>query len=294
MTGKFSVPNVNITTADKKVYRIKLLLATDAVHNDQHTVGRVLFPHNIGLSCSHNADNFYNMGYWTSKNLKNVGFNYAFAPTVAVSHNPQWGRYYETMGQEPDMISKYAQNFVQGLQAVTGNKISGVLGSVKHFFGDGATLFGANEGNSRVYNFTTFVNRNTQGYVGAIASNIGNVMASYSGINEVRNSLNSYYLQGLLREDLGFNGFVISDYDELTRVPHQTYPTGFVNMTEDEAAATIMNAGVDMVMLSNPLALVERYIKHMKKHVTNNRVFLTRLEDAVAKILSVKFAMNLI
>lgn len=80
----------------------------------------------------------------------------------------------------------------------------------------------------------------------------------------------------------------------MTRVPSQTYPTGFVNMTEDEAAATIMNAGVDMFMLSNPLALVERYIKHMKKHVNNNRVQLTRLEDAVAKILSVKLAMGLV
>jgi beta-glucosidase len=99
LSNKFSAPNVNVTTAEKKTYRIKLLLATDAVHNDQHTVGRVLFPHNIGLSCSHNADNFYNVGYWTQTNLKKTGFNYAFAPTVAVSHNPQWGRYYESMGQ---------------------------------------------------------------------------------------------------------------------------------------------------------------------------------------------------
>lgn len=94
LSSKFSTANVNVTTADKKTYRIKLLLATDAVHNDQHTVGRVLFPHNIGLSCTHNPDNFYNLGYWTQTNLKRVGFNYAFAPTVAVSHNPQWGRYY--------------------------------------------------------------------------------------------------------------------------------------------------------------------------------------------------------
>ena len=200
LSNKFSAPNVNVTTADKKTYRIKLLLGTDAVHNDQHTVGRVLFPHNIGLSCSHNSDNFYNMGYWTQTNLKKVGFNYAFAPTVAVSHNPQWGRYYETMGQEPDYIYKYAQNFVSGLQSVSGNKISGVLGCVKHFFGDGATFYGANEGDARVYNFTTFVDRNTKGYAGAIASNIGNVMASYSGINDIRNSINAYYLQGLLRE----------------------------------------------------------------------------------------------
>ena len=102
------------------------------------------------------------------------------------------------------------------MQSVSGNKISGVLGSVKHFFGDGATFYGANEGDTRVYNMTTFVSRNTQGYVGAINSNIGNVMASYSGTNDIRNSINSYYLQSLLREDLGFDGFVISNYDELS------------------------------------------------------------------------------
>lgn len=103
------------------------------------------------------------------------------------------------MGQEPDYIEKYAQNFVSGLQSVSGNKISGVLGSVKHFLGDGATYLGANEGDARVYNFDTFVKRNTRGYVGAISSNIGTVMASYSGVNDVRNSMNSYYLQSLLR-----------------------------------------------------------------------------------------------
>ena len=217
LTSKFSNIGVSVKASDK-TYKVKILLATDAVHNDQHTVGRVLFPHNIGLSCSHNPDNFYNMGYWTQTNLKKVGFNFAFAPTVAVSHNPQWGRYFETMGQESDWIQQYAQKYVTGLQSVTNNRISGVLGSVKHFFGDGATYYGANEGDTRVYNFTTFVGRNTKGYIGAIASEIGNVMASYSGINDIPMSINSYYLQNLLREELKFGGFVISDYDVLSKV----------------------------------------------------------------------------
>lgn len=85
---------INVTANNGKTYRIKPLLGTDAVHGDQHVSGSILFPHNIGLSCSHNPNHFYNAGYWVSKNIKRYGFNYAFAPTVAVSHNPQWGRYY--------------------------------------------------------------------------------------------------------------------------------------------------------------------------------------------------------
>jgi beta-glucosidase len=90
---------MQITTAEGKIYDIGLLIATDAVHNDQHVSGNILFPHNIGLSCSHNPAHFYNLGKWTAQNVQKSGFNYVFAPTVAVSHNPQWGRYYETLGQ---------------------------------------------------------------------------------------------------------------------------------------------------------------------------------------------------
>ena len=93
-TSKFSNITEKVTTNSGKTYEISLLLATDAVHNDQHVTGTILFPHNIGLSCSHNPDNFFNMGKWTAQNVKKSGFNYAFAPTVAVSHNPQWGRFY--------------------------------------------------------------------------------------------------------------------------------------------------------------------------------------------------------
>jgi beta-glucosidase len=216
LTKKFSGLYEEVTTEDKKVYRIKLLLATDAVHNDQHVLGTVLFPHNIGLSCSHNPQHFYNQGFWTSASLKKSGFNYAFSPTVAVSHNPQWGRYYETMGQEENFIYLYAKEFVRGLQNVdtASGRVNGVVASVKHFMADGATLYGANQGDARVYNFKTFISHNIQGYKGAIESEVGTVMASYSAINDIPMSLNNYYLQNLLKEDLGFGGFVISDYNQ--------------------------------------------------------------------------------
>lgn len=218
LTKKFASSYQEVTTADKKVYRVKLLLATDAVHNDQHVLGTVLFPHNIGLSCSHNPQNFFNQGYWTANSLKKSGFNYAFSPTVAVSHNPQWGRYYETMGQEDNFIYLYAKEFVRGLQNVdtAAGKINGVLASVKHFMGDGATLYGANQGDARVHSSKTFINHNVQGYKGAIESEVGTVMASYSAVNDIPMSLNSFYLQNLLRADLGFGGFVISDYNQVS------------------------------------------------------------------------------
>jgi len=143
-------------------------LATDAVHNNQHVAGTILFPHNIGLSCSHNPDNFKNQGYWTGKNVRESGFHYAFAPTVAVSHNPQWGRYYESMGQEPEYISQYAKAFVTGLQQIDGGKINGAVGSVKHFFGDGATLYGADEGSVDAGSYSGFYDHNIKGYEGGI------------------------------------------------------------------------------------------------------------------------------
>ena len=98
LADKFNY-TINVTANNGKTYRIKPFLATDAVHGDQHVSGNVLFPHNIGLSCTHNPKHFFNAGYWTTSSMKKYGFNYAFAPTVAVSHNPQWGRFYETMGQ---------------------------------------------------------------------------------------------------------------------------------------------------------------------------------------------------
>lgn len=141
LASKFNY-TITVNTNGGKTYGIKPLLGTDAVHNNQHVVGTILFPHNIGLSCTHNAQNFYNAGYWTGKNVKTSGFNYAFAPTVAVSHNPQWGRYYETLGQEHNKIFEYAKSFTEGLQGKP-DAWTGVLGSVKHFFGDGATMYGA-------------------------------------------------------------------------------------------------------------------------------------------------------
>lgn len=94
LTDRLKDLTVNVTTKDRTTYRIKLFLGQDAVHGQQHVLGNVIFPHNIGLSMTHNEDHFLNMGYWTKLSMMKTGFNYAYAPSVAVSHNPQWGRFY--------------------------------------------------------------------------------------------------------------------------------------------------------------------------------------------------------
>lgn len=141
-----------VNTADGEVH-IKPLLGTDAVHGNQHAVGELLWPHNIGLAASHNPENFKNAGYWNKVSLLKSGFNFAFAPTVAVSHNPKWGRFYETMGTDPTQIKKYAKEYVAAIQDADGQHLNGVLASTKHFFGDGATFNGNDEGNVHVNDF---------------------------------------------------------------------------------------------------------------------------------------------
>lgn len=248
LAAKFANVLEKVTTNSGKTYEISPLLATDAVHNNQHVAGTILFPHNIGLSCSHNPANFFNAGKWTAQNVKASGFNYAFAPTVAVSHNPQWGRFYETMGQDEEMIYKYAQAFTEGVQGKPG-ALTGVLASVKHYLGDGATMYGADEGNAHVSSYKSFLYRNSQGYNGSIAAEVGSVMCSYSAINYLPMAF-SPLINSHLRNQLKFDGFVIGDYDELNKVIYNQLPSGFQTFFGlNESISTIFNAGTDMMMM---------------------------------------------
>jgi beta-glucosidase len=139
------------------------------------------------------------MGYWTQQSMKKTGFNYAYAPSVAVSHNPQWGRFYESLGQEDEWIEKYGQSFVKGLMDVSNGKINGVLGGAKSFFGDGASRFGANEGSANVINYKSYLKHNSPGYKGAISSSLGSVVVAYGGTNYIPSAYDSYLKLGFLR-----------------------------------------------------------------------------------------------
>ena len=134
--------------------------------------------------------------------------------------------------------------------------------------------------------------------MGAASSEVGSVMVSYSAINYIPSSYNSVFLLGMLREDIRFGGFTISDYDDLLRTETMSLPRTFMNMTEDRGYALMVNAGVDMIMLSAERGLVQkqldRIIKEAKKVVEKDLLFEDRLAEAVTRILQVKMAMGLV
>lgn len=194
------------------------------------------------------------------------------------------------MGQDHDMIYQYGKSFIEGLQGTPGS-LTGVLGSVKHFIGDGATLYGADEGNARISSFKTFLNHNIQGYNGSIAAEVGTVMVSYSGINWLPMAF-SPMVSYLLRQKLNFDGFIISDYDELQRVIDQQLPTDLQTFYAiNESTSLIMNAGTDMMMIPSKGGFLD-YIENTKMILENGTITLDRLNDAVARILSVKLALG--
>ena len=274
------------------------LLGTDAVHGNQHVVGEVLFPHNIGLAATHNPQNFFEAGYHNGASVKASGWNYAFSPTVAASHNYQWGRFYESMGADPKMIQEYAAAYVAGIQMpdpISGG-LKGVLASVKHFLGDGATYLGVDEGNATVHDFKSFLDVNMAGYHGGIESCAGNVMCSYSAVNRIPMSINAELVEGVLKEEAKFDGFVISDYDEVGKVEGQGWPTSNIKMDRVDSIANIINAGSDMMMLAstNSAVAIDYYQKPLKGLVESGAVSMDRINDAVTRILAVKKAMGLI
>ena len=194
------------------------------------------------------------------------------------------------MGQEEDMIYKYAEAFTQGLQGKPG-ALTGVLGSVKHYLGDGATMYGADEGSAHVGSFKSFLHRNSQGFNGSISAEVGSVMCSYSAINYLPMAF-SPLLNTHLRDKLNFDGFVIGDYNELDKVQDQTLPTDIQKIDAiDDAAATVLNAGTDMMMIPDRDDFLG-YIDGVKSSLGNHTLNIDRLQDAVAKIISVKLALG--
>lgn len=198
------------------------------------------------------------------------------------------------MGQEDDLIYQYAKSFTEGLQGKPG-QLTGILGSAKHFYADGATIYGADEGNVNVGSFKSFIYHNTQGYNGSLKAEVGSVMCSYSSINWLPVAIGPA-LNTILRQKLGFDGFVISDYDEVERVKTQGLPTDlFIVNSTSESLTQIVNAGIDMLMLPgyNGLKAITDVIAGYKQAINVNKtISIERLNDAVARIISVKLALG--
>ena len=255
---------------------IPVIWGTDAVHGHNNVIGATIFPHNIGLGAANNPELMREIGEITALEVAATGIDWVFAPTLAVVRNDTWGRTYEGYSEDPEIVRAYAGEIVKGLQGVGSNRFGSdkVVATAKHFVGDGGTQGGVDQGNT-VVTESELRNIHAQGYISALGAGAQTVMASYNSWNGSKLHGNQYLLTNVLKQQMGFDGYVIGDWNGHGQVP---------GCSDSQCAQAIM-AGVDMIMV--PYAW-RSFIQNTITQVNNGTIPMSRIDDAVTRILRVK------
>ena len=265
--------------------KIPLLYGVDAVHGHNNVDGAVIFPHNIGLGATHNPALVEQAEHITALEVAGTGIRWAFGPCIAVAQNERWGRTYESYGNSPDLVSELGAAAVRGFQGKKLSDPTSVLACAKHFIGDGGTKDGVDQGND-VCDEATIRKLYLPPYQAAIKAGVGSIMVSYSSWNGKKMHANKYLLTDVLKGELGFQGFLVSDWAAIDQISPD-----YKNDVE-----TSINAGLDMIMIPNGPGqhnnFVE-FIQDLKQLVAEKKVPMARIDDAVRRILRVKFEMGL-
>lgn len=269
---------------------IPILFGIDAVHGHSNVLGAVIFPHNIGLGCTRNAKLVESSARVTAEEVRATGINWTFAPCVTVPRDERWGRTYEGFGESPELARELGEAAVRGFQ---GNDLSNpltVVACAKHFVGDGGTSYGTGiqlPDNSQILDRgdTKLSEKelreiHMQGYISAIRSGVGTIMPSYNSWNGVRCSASNRLLTEILKDELRFEGFLISDYNAIEAIPGD-----FKTQIEQS-----VNAGMDMYMVPTRYRELHGLLIELVKE---GRVPMSRIDNAVTRILRVKFAAGL-
>lgn len=270
---------------------IPILYGIDAVHGHNNVLGAVVFPHNVGLGCTRNPQLVESAARVTATEVRATGINWTFAPCVTVPRDKRWGRTYEGFGETPELARTLGAAAVRGLQRNDLANPLSVLACAKHFVGDGGTTIGTgnfvnpdkkrllDQGDTQLSE-AGLRSIHMQGYLSAIKAGVGTIMPSYSSWNGVKLSGNKRLLTEVLKQELGFEGFLISDYLAIGRI------------TKDfkSSIEVSINAGMDMAMEPTDYA---EFFSLLRELVKEGKVPMARIDDAVTRILRVKFAMGL-
>jgi beta-glucosidase len=264
---------------------IPLIYGVDAVHGHNNVDGAVVFPHNIGMGCTRDPALVERAARVTAEEVRATGINLTFAPCVTVPRDERWGRTYEGFGESPEVVAPLGGAAVRGFQGEDLADPLSIVACAKHFAGDGGTTFGTgttspvDQGDTRLSE-QELRDVHMQGYVSAIEAGVGVIMASYSSWNGEKCTGSHRLLTEILKNELGFEGFVISDYGALYQLPGD-FKTQI---------AEGINAGIDMVMVPDRY---REFIANLRALVQEGRVPASRVDDAVTRILRVKFALGL-
>jgi len=262
---------------------IPILWGTDAVHGHNNVVGATIFPHNIGLGATRNRDLVRKIGEITALEVAVTGLDWTFAPTLAVVRDDRWGRTYEGYSEDPEIVRAFAGEMVKGLQGSIsdGSFLDGrrVIATAKHFLGDGGTIGGTDQGDNRSTE-EELRDIHGAGYVSALEAGVQVVMASFSGWHGVKMHASSSLLSGVLKGQMGFDGFIVGDWNahgQLAGCSNSSCPTAF-------------NAGIDMFMVPEDWRAL--YLDTVAQ-VAAGAISMDRLDDAVRRILRVKMRAGL-
>lgn len=266
--------------------RIPLLYGVDALHGHNNVIGAVIFPHNIGLGCARDPKLLEKIARITANEVRATGINWAFSPCVTVPRDIRWGRTYEGFSDDPSLVKELGPPVVRGLQGDLTDPLS-VLACAKHYAGDGGTTYGSStigphlldQGDTRL-DEKTLRELHLQGYITTIKAGVGSMMPSYSSWNGVKASASKRLLTEILKDEFGFEGFLISDYGAIDQLAGDY----------KQKIATSINAGMDMVMVPERY---QEFIASLKQSAQDGTVPMSRIDDAVRRILRVKFAMGL-
>ncbi len=264
---------------------IPLLYGSDAVHGHNNLLGAVLYPHNIGLGATRDPALVARIARATAEDMAATGANWTFSPCLCVVRDVRWGRSYESFGERPDLVARMS-SAVGGYQGQPGSR-GRVLATAKHFLGDGGTTYASSatedylldQGDTRLSEAQLRA-WHLPPFQAAIQAGVGSVMVSFSSWNGVKMHAQKYLITDVLKGELGFGGFVVSDW------------AGVDQIAPDHALAvrTAINAGIDMVMVPGDY---RRFVQTLTGEVQAGRVPMTRIDDAASRILTQKFRFGL-
>ncbi|PHY22273.1 exo 1,3/1,4-beta-D-glucan glucohydrolase [Caulobacter sp. BP25] len=262
---------------------IPIIFGVDAVHGHNNVVGATIFPHNIGLGAARDPDLIRRIGEATAKEMAATGADWTFGPTVAVPRDVRWGRTYEGYAEDPEVVKTYAGPMTLGLQGalVAGKPLATghIAGSAKHFLGDGGTDGGKDQGDAQLPE-AELIRLHNAGYPPAIEAGILSVMVSFSSWNGVKHTGNKGLLTDVLKGRLGFEGFVVGDWNA----------HGQVEGCTNTSCAQAYNAGMDMMMAPDSWkGLYDNTLAQVKA----GQIPMARIDDAVRRILRVKVKAGL-
>jgi beta-glucosidase len=265
--------------------KIPLIYGIDAVHGHNNVDGAVIFPHNIGLGATRNPALVEKAARVVEAEVAGTGMQWAFAPCIAVARNECWGRTYESFGESPELVSELGAAVIRGFQGRQLSDATSVLACAKHFLADGGTAEGVDQGNA-MCDEATLRKVFLAPYVAAVRAGVGSIMVSYSSWNGQKMHGNKDLLTGVLKGELGFKGFLVSDYAAIDQLSPDY---------KSDVAASI-NAGLDMVMVPAGPGTANNYvefIQDLKALVAEGKIPPSRIDDAVSRILRIKFQMGL-